>query len=126
MASTDTRSEGSTLARHRDDILTRTAPQTFFGFHIGTRMTVVRLPDKKLLVHSPVMLDDDLRAAVDREGEVAHIVCSNIYHHLHAKKWSETFPDAVVHAPRGLRKKRPDLRIDRDLEDATASTFGDD
>jgi hypothetical protein len=59
-------------------------------------------------------------------SKVAHVVCPNAYHHLHAKAWADRYPDAVFHAPRGLRKKRPDLRIDRELEDATSASFGAD
>jgi hypothetical protein len=114
------------FVRHGEDFLTRTAPLSFLGLHVGTRMTILRLPDRKLLVHSPIALDDELRTAVDAEGTVAHVICPNAYHHLHAKGWVEHYPDAVIHAPRGLRKKRPDLRIDRDLEDATATSFGAD
>ncbi len=112
------------LTRHAEGLFTHAAPFSLFGIRIGTRMTVVRLPDGLLLVHSPVPIDDALRRAVDREGKVAHVVAPNAFHHLFAGQWAEAYPDAVVVAPRALRKKRRDLRIDRDLEDVTAGTFG--
>jgi hypothetical protein len=114
------------LVRHGESFLTIAAPQSFLGLHLGTRMTIVRLADRALIVFSPVAMNDELRAAVDAEGTVAHIVCPNVYHHLHAGPWSTAYPDAVVHAPRALRKKRPDLRIDRELDDATPASFGSD
>jgi hypothetical protein len=37
----------------------------------------------------------------------------NLYHHLWLGEWAQAYPNARVHAPAGLEKKRPDLRIDR-------------
>ena len=42
---------------------------------IGTRMTVIRLRDGGLFLHSPVKLDPELRAALDALGPVRAIVC---------------------------------------------------
>ena len=36
-----------------------------------------------------------------------------LYHHLYAGQWADAFPDARVHAPKGLTKKRPDLEVHR-------------
>jgi hypothetical protein len=44
---------------------------------------------------------------------VAHLYAPNLYHHLRVGEWAAAFPGARVHAPAGLGKKRPDLRIDR-------------
>ena len=45
-----------------------------FSLPFTTRMTVIRLPDGGLWLHSPTPLDDGLRAAIDALGPVAHIV----------------------------------------------------
>jgi hypothetical protein len=66
-----------------------------------------------LLVHSPVALTPQRRAAVEALGAVAHLYAPNLYHHLHLSPWAAAFPAARVHAPAGLQRKRPDLRIDR-------------
>lgn len=94
------------------------APLTMLGLHLGTRMTVLRLPDGTVLLHSPVPISPELQGAVDAVGPVAHIVAPNLYHHLHAGAWAAAYPKAQLHAPAGLRAKRPDLRIDADLEAA--------
>lgn len=112
------------LTAHTDRIHSRAAPFSLLGVRIGTRMTVVRLQGGEVLVHSPVPLDAALRSAVDALGPVAHVVCPNVYHHAFAGAWVEAYPRATVHAPRALRRKRRDLRIDRDLEDARPETFG--
>jgi hypothetical protein len=59
------------------------APQRFLGADVGTRMTVIRLADGSLFVHSPIHLDDEIRASVDRLGPVRHVVAPNRYHHLY-------------------------------------------
>jgi hypothetical protein len=73
----------------------------------------LRLTDRTLLVHSPVALTPERRARVDELGTVAHLYAPNTFHHLHVGEWARAYPDARVHAPPGLAKKRPDLRIDR-------------
>jgi hypothetical protein len=112
------------LVRHTDDLHTVDAPLSFLGFRLGTRMTVVRLPDETVLVHSPVPVTAELRAAVAAVGEVSHVVAPSLFHHLSAGAWIEACPKATLHAPRSLRKKRPDLRVDADLEDARDATWG--
>ena len=87
-------------------------------------MTVVRLRDGTLLLHSPVPLNDDLARELKALGRVAYIVCPNRFHHVHAAPMIAAFPDAKVYAPAGLRNKRRDLRIDADLESVTEREWG--
>ena len=98
-----------------EGIWSQPAPQTLYGLHLGTRMTVVQLGDGRLLVHSPVAVTPDLKAEVDALGSVRHIVAPNIYHHLYAGDWKAAYPDALLHGARGLAKRRKDLVIDREL-----------
>jgi hypothetical protein len=78
-------------------------------------MTIVRLDDG-LWLHSPVRIDDAMANSITALGPVAHIVAPNLFHHLNIGPAIERFPNAKVHAPKGLRAKRPDLRIDFDLQ----------
>lgn len=80
-------------------------------------MTVLRLPDGGLWVHSPVAFTPERRTAVAALGPVRFLVAPNLFHHLHLPDWAAAFPDARVVAPKGLRAKRPALRIDLELED---------
>jgi hypothetical protein len=104
-----------TWTEHADGLWTRAQPHTMMGLHLGTRMTVVRLPSGSLLVHSPISLTPEQRGEVEKRGEVKYIVAPNLYHHSYAKEWADAFPGARVHAAAKLREKRPDLRIDADL-----------
>lgn len=113
------------LNRVADDVWAVRAPMRFAGFAIGTRMTVVRLPGGGLLLHSPVPIDDALRDELARLGRVEHIVCPNRYHHVHAVAAQKRYPDATLSTAAGLEKKRPDLRIDRVLDETPAPGWRD-
>jgi hypothetical protein len=115
----------SELAPVADDVWCVRVPSRFAGFAIGTRMTVVRLPGGGLLLHSPVPIDDALRAELDRLGPVEHIVAPNRYHHLYAGQVKALYPSATLSAARGLEKKRPDLAIDRVFDETPAPGWGD-
>lgn len=85
------------------------------GFRYPTRMAVIRLSGRRLLVWSPVALTDELRSATRELGEVSWLVAPNTLHHLFIAAWHQAWPEAELLAPPGLRRKRPDLRIARDL-----------
>ena len=93
------------------------------GFHYPTRMAVIRLADGGLVVWSPIRLTDELRAAADALGRVAHIVAPNSLHHLFLAEWQRAYPNARLYAAPGLRKKRRDLAFDAELDDAPAADW---
>jgi hypothetical protein len=96
------------------------------GFHYPTRAAIVRLSSGGLLVWSPVALSPALRADVDALGDVHHLVAPNSLHHLFLREWQAAYPLAQSHAPPGLRRKRPDIAFDDDLDDAVASPWAAD
>jgi hypothetical protein len=114
---------GRGLMRVADGVWLDTAPVRFLGMRLTANMTVVRLGDGSLLLHSPVGCTPERRAAVEALGPVAHLYAPNTFHHLRIGEWQAAFPTACLHAPKGLTKKRPDLRIDR-LHGTTALVDG--
>jgi hypothetical protein len=119
------RTELTELIELTDGVWVAWDPVKILGTHLTTTMTLLRLADGSLLVHSPVSLTPARHAAVRSIGPVAHIYAPNLFHHLHAPGWVEAFPDARVHGPLGLEKKRPDLRLDRAPSSGTESGFSD-
>jgi hypothetical protein len=101
-------------------------PLRFFLVEMGTRMTVVRLEDGGLLVHSPVGLDADLREEVDALGPVRAIVAPSRFHHLFVPEWMEAYPAARAWACPGLPEKRPDVRWHGVLSDEADPTWAAD
>jgi len=90
-----------------------TAPVRILGMPFTATMTVLRLRDGALLLHSPGPMTPERLAEVEALGPLAHLYAPNAFHHLHVGTWAERFRDARLHAPAGLARKRPDLRIDR-------------
>jgi hypothetical protein len=92
---------------------------------VGTRMSVMRLRDGGLLLHSPVALDPPLREAVDRIGPVRFVVGPNRMHHFYLRDWAEAYPDALLWGAPGLPEKRRDLRFEGVLDDAAPGFAGE-
>lgn len=105
--------DATSLTEFADGVWLDTAPVTIIGMALTSTMTVLRLADGSLLLHSPSAMTPARRAAVDALGRVAHLYSPNTFHHLALGEWAAAYPSARVHAPAGLVKKRPDLRIDR-------------
>lgn len=100
-----------------EDIWIDTRLARFFGVEVGTRMTVVRLGDGGLFVHSPIALDEATRSEVDALGEVRAVVAPSIFHHLHVGGWMKAYPKAHFGACPGLEWKRTDLAFGSVLAD---------
>lgn len=82
---------------------------TVAGIAMTSRMTVVQLAGGGLWLHSPILLDDTLRTALDAIGPVQYIVAPNKAHHLFARKALAMYPQAQLFGAPGLQEKRPDL-----------------
>ena len=86
-------------------------PQRFLGLEIGTRMSIIRLADESLFLHSPVALDPELRAALAARGPVRAIVAPNRFHHLYVGEYTTSYPRATIYGAPGLAEKRRDLPL---------------
>jgi hypothetical protein len=80
-------------------------------------MAVARLTDGSAWVWSPIALTLELERVVDSIGPVRHIVSPNKIHHLFLKEWAERWPEARLHAPPGLARRRRDLHFHAELGD---------
>jgi len=81
------------------------------GLWFPVRMTVVKLSDGTLWLHSPSSIDDALAAELDAIGPVSAIVEPNLFHHLHAQAAQQRYPDAVVYGVPGHEKKQKALQF---------------
>jgi hypothetical protein len=84
---------------------------------IGTRMTVIRLADGGLWLHSPVRLDAATRQALDALGPVRCVVAPSKVHHFFVKDYPPVYPDARIYAAPGLPEKRKNLTFHEVLSD---------
>lgn len=95
------------------------------GFYLPARMTVARLPDGALWVHSPIALDDALAAELDALGPVRHLVAPNCLHHFFLARAHRRYPQAAVHIAPGLAAKRPRLAMGNPLSATPPPEWGD-
>lgn len=100
-----------------DNIWAATAPQTFVGLHVGTRMTVLRLSSGGIMLHSPIPMDLEMIGEINALGPVRHIICPNLFHHLYAGDARRLWPEALLHGPSKLQRKRNDLKFDQVLSE---------
>lgn len=96
------------------------------GFHYPTRMVVMRLANSELVLWSPTALTHDLLSAIETLGTVRCLVPPNSLHHTFLHAWQNAYPEAIVYAPPGLRKKRPDIRFDVDFDDGPIAAWADE
>lgn len=77
----------------------------------------MRLSGDRLLLHSPVALDPDLRRELEALGVVRYAVAPNRFHHLHAGEARAHYPEARLWVAPGVEDKRPDLAYEAILDD---------
>lgn len=81
------------------------------GLDLGARMTVVRLSDGGLFIHSPIELKQDLQRELDRLGSIACIVSPTRLHYMHLAEFANAYPEAKLYAPPGFQKEIPGVRF---------------
>ncbi len=92
----------------------------FFFLPFTTRMTVIKLANGDLWVHSPIYLSDALKNQIDRLGPVKHLIAPNHLHHLFLPQWITAYPDAKTYGTDEVIKKRSDISFDASLNDDLA------
>jgi hypothetical protein len=75
------------------------------GVPFPTRMTIVRLPDSGLWLHSPVRPSDRLVSELGRLGRVRFLIAPNSLHYWWLPEWQALFPRAVSFGAPGVRQR---------------------
>jgi len=119
-----------------EDLWIANGPVVRMAFPLGvsvpfpTRMTVVRLSDGGLWVHSPIELSPALAGQIDALGRVAHLVSPNFIHYAGIPEWSRAYPDAVTWASPGVRERAAsqavELHFHEDLGDRAPEEWSGD
>ena len=95
-----------------------------------TRMTVVRLSNGDLFLHSPIKFDEALANELRGLGTVRHLVSPNQFHYAHIGEWAKAFPDTIAWAsPRVRRRARArhaDIHFTRDLDASAPEEWRDE
>lgn len=101
-------------------------PLAIAGMHLGHRMTVARLRDGSLWLHSPVAYSEPLDGELAELGPVAHVVAPNLMHDTYLEAWFAAHPTARFHGAPGFSATRPDLRFTDTLSDVAPDSWRDD
>jgi hypothetical protein len=105
-------------------------PLRALGIPLPVRMTVVRLRDGSVWLHSPTRYDARLRRDIEALGPIRHLVAPNIAHWTFLKAWQTHCPQALTWAAPKLGQRgqvrRAGLRIDRVLDGAAPPDWAGD
>lgn len=89
------------------------------GVALSVRMTVIRLGNGDLVLHSPVRFTPELSDKVAELGRIAHLIAPSLGHWKFLADWQQAYPDAKTWGVPGLRERRQvrqsNVRIDEDL-----------
>lgn len=100
-------------------------PIALAGCRFNARMSVVRLSNGALMLHSPCNMDDAAANAISGLGAVGCIVAPGNFHHLHVKAAQLRFPAARTYICPGVERKVSDLRFDGILGPRPPEEWGD-
>lgn len=125
-----------TLKQVDEDIWIVDGPIIHMAFPLGlrvpfpTRMTIVRLAQGGLWLHSPIAPTPALRRAVETLGPVEHLVSPNFIHYASIAGWAEAYPAAKTWASPGVRERAEAqgiaVHFADDLRDAPAAAWADE
>ena len=94
----------------------------FYGMPFPTRMTVIRLSDGGIWVHSPIADRQGLADEVVALGPVRHLIAPNWIHYAWLPEWQARFPEAAAWGSPGVVARAASrgvaLRLDHELADA--------
>ena len=87
-------------------------PQQVLGLSVPVRMTVVRLQDGGLWLHSPTKHTPQLQAALEALGPVRHLVAPDTAHWAHVSPWRKAVPGAALWAAPGVAERARGQGVD--------------
>jgi len=96
-------------------------PLRALGMPLPIRMTVIRLANGDVFLHSPTRFDSRLKRQIDDLGQIGHLIAPDVGHWSFLQEWQHNCPGALTWAAPGLRQRaqvqKAALKIDRDLAD---------
>lgn len=103
---------------------------SFIKIPFPTRMTVIKLANGDLWLHSPTAYDENLAEELQKIGRIAHLVSPNKIHYANIQAWKERFPDAVSWASPGVKERAEsqniEVQFDRELGALAPSEWADE
>ncbi len=113
------------LTPFAESLWTAATPIRFAGSWFPHVMTVIRLSDRNVLLHSPCRPASALYNAIAGIGAVTHVVAPNWFHDLYLREYRASYPNARFWGPRFLQRQHPRL-IDDVLNAGPAAPWAGD
>lgn len=98
----------------------------YAGTVFDARMTVIRMSNGKLFVHSPCEIDGITKAAIEKLGQVEFIAAPGSYHYFYVQSAQRAFPEAETHICPGIERKLPNIEFDWLLGDQPDERWQED
>jgi len=101
----------------------------YFGGSIPftTRMTVVRLENRDLFLHSPLPFNAELARVLEELGVIRHLVSPSKIHYAGIESWHRHYPNALSWASPGVRERARGQNItvtfDRDIPEGAPADW---
>ena len=110
------------------DIWTMEGPKVVFaGAPMHTRMTIVKLTNGDLWIHSPIKLSISVEKAIkELSGTVSVLIAPNKFHHLYIEEWADAYPQSLVFAEQALKRKVATLASSKDITNTAPEIYSDD
>lgn len=100
-------------------------PVEYAGCRFNARMSIVRLANGALMLHSPCDMDDATAIAISERGPVTFIVAPGSFHYMYVAKAQARFPAALTYICPGVERKVPGLRFDGILGSCAPNDWSD-
>lgn len=113
------------LKTFAEGLWTATTPIRFAMTWFPHVMTVVRLANGDLLLHSPCGASNDLLHDIDNLGRVAHVVAPNWFHDLYLREYRNLYPKATFWAPAFLQRQQRSI-VDAALDSGARPPWYDE
>lgn len=100
------------------------------GIPFSTRMTIIRLKNNDLFIHSPTPLTPSLKQEVEALGKIKHLISPNWIHYAYINQWQQAFDDTVAWASPNVRhrakKTNTQIEFNRDLDETAEAEWADE
>lgn len=109
-----------------NQIWTWDEPFSRAGIEFGARMTVLRLANGDLWVHSPLEPNEEMRRSLQELGPLRYAIAPNKMHYLGAQKFKEAFPQVQLFGAPGLAEAHPQIPFDATLGEVPEKAWASD
>lgn len=103
---------------------------SFYGMPFPTRMTVIRLVNGDLLLHSPSAYSPELAAGLRELGTIRHLISPNWIHYAYIADWADACPGSISWASPNVGKralkKGNRVQFDHDLGETAEVAWRDE